>query len=158
MPAPARRRLERALGRDQRGERELALELLAPLTDEARGREHQPPGGEPAQAQLAQHKAGLDRLAEPNLVGENRAALHVTEDPARGLELVGERLEAQPRKAHEGVKARARPHPQGLVDELGSPWRHREAGLELVQEDAVGLEQRRLGLGGPWRGFAALGA
>jgi hypothetical protein len=82
----------------QRGQRELAIELLLPLLHEPRGSQDERLVGQRPHAQLAEDEPGLDRLAHPDLVGEDRATPHLTQHARRRPELVGERLEAQPRQ------------------------------------------------------------
>ena len=69
-------------------EAELRLHLLLPLRDEGRGGEDEDLPGEPADDELLQDDPRLDRLPEADLVREDRAPPHDSQDPQGGLHLV----------------------------------------------------------------------
>ena len=128
-----------ALGHD-RGEGELAVELLLPLLDEAGGGEHQGRARQAPQPQLAKHEGGLDRLAQAHLVGEDGPTLHGPKHPGGGSELVGEGLEAQAGQRDERVEARPRPDRERAFDEPRSDRVDRLAAGEAVEQRRVGAE------------------
>ena len=82
-------------GREDFGRKgELALQLLAPLLDEARWDEDQDPPRDATQAQLRQDEAGLDGLAEADLVGEQPAHRHAGGGALGDVQLVREQPHA----------------------------------------------------------------
>jgi hypothetical protein len=88
------------------GEAELGLQLLAPLPDQRGGDENQHALGHAAQRVFLQHHAGLDRLAQADLVGEQHAAAELLQDFAHGLDLMPQRLDADDlRQAQELVES-----------------------------------------------------
>jgi hypothetical protein len=98
-------------------ERELAFELLAPLLDQASRGEHQHAVGQTAHAQLGQDQPGLDGLAEPHLIREDRPAPHAAQHRLRGAELVVEGFERERRQGQEGVEAGLAPDLHGAIDQ-----------------------------------------
>ena len=85
---------------------ELGLQLLAPLADERSRREHQGALGHAAQRIFLEHHAGFDRLAEPDLIGQQDAAAELLEHLAHRFDLMQQRLEAgEMRQAQELVEA-----------------------------------------------------
>jgi len=87
-----------------RGQTELAVQLLLPLLDQPDRDQDQRPGRQAAQAQLAGDQPGLDGLAQPDLVGQDRPATHRPQRGPGRLELVAERLEPQPRQRHQRLE------------------------------------------------------
>ena len=69
-----RRNLAAVVGRLQRGNAEQGVQLVLPLTQE-RLRDHDEDALGALGHHLGHHETGLDRLAEPHLVGQNAAAL-----------------------------------------------------------------------------------
>ena len=104
-----------APGRSHGRHAELALELLLPLVHQPGRGDHQGAVGQPAQPQLGQDQAGLDGLAQPDLVGQDRPAPHPPQHTASRLQLVVERAEPERRHGKERVEPRPAPYPHGLV-------------------------------------------
>ncbi len=105
---------------------ELPLEFLPPLLGQARRHDHKCPVGKAAHPQLRQHQPCLDRLAEPDLVGENRPAPHPAQHRLRRLPLVVEGLEVKPWLGQQSVKPRPAPHLRSGFDQAGAlpiDWR-----------------------------------
>ena len=108
----------RALGsaRDDEVELELLAQLLGPLLAQRRRREHERGADLAAQQVLLEDDAGLDRLAESDLVGEERAPAQVAHHLQRRLELVREALDAAQRvERQEPVGRRPRREPLGAI-------------------------------------------
>ena len=85
---------------------ELRLKLFPPLAHKRSRCEHQNVLDHAAQHIFLKHHAGLDRLAEPDFVGEQHPAAELFEDLAYGLNLVPEGLDAvQVRQAEKLVEA-----------------------------------------------------
>ena len=103
--------------RDRGGQPELAFQLLAPLIDQTGRGDHQRAVGEPAHPQLGEHQPGLDGLAQPDLVGQDRPAPHPSQHRLHGGKLVVERGETQPRLRQDRVEPRPAPHRTRLVDQ-----------------------------------------
>jgi hypothetical protein len=88
------------------GEAELGLQLLAPLPDQGRRRQYQRALGHAAHRVLLEYHAGLDGLAEADLVGQQHAAAELLQDLAYGLDLVPQRRDAgEMRQAEQFVEA-----------------------------------------------------
>jgi hypothetical protein len=117
---------------DDGRQRELALELLAPLPDETRWCEHEDVSCEATLAKLAQHDAGLDRLTEADLVGEDGPATHLPENDRGRPQLEVKWLEAQLGEPGKGVETRPVPHPDRRLHERRPLARHRGLALELA--------------------------
>jgi hypothetical protein len=90
-----------------RGQTELALQLLAPLLHQTSRRDHQHAVGQPAHPQLGQDQPGLDRLAETNLVSEDRSAAHPSQHHLRGAYMEVERFEGKLFPAEQGLESSA---------------------------------------------------
>ena len=74
---------------DDEGETEAGLHLVAPLREHRWWAGHDDPVDPPAQQKLAGDQPGLDRLAEPDVVGDEQIDARQAERLAQGLELVG---------------------------------------------------------------------
>jgi hypothetical protein len=97
---------QRCVLRGRAGEAEFRLQLLAPLPDQRSRHQHQHALGHATQQVFLEHHAGLDRLAETDLIGEEHAAVELLEHLAHGLDLVPERLDAdEMRQAEKLVEA-----------------------------------------------------
>ena len=125
------------------GDVELGLQLLAPLPDQRRRRQHEHALDHAAQQVLLEHHAGLDGLAEPDLVGEQHPAAKLLEHLAHGLDLVPEGFDAaQMRQAEQLVEA----------------LRQAEMGEALAQPVPAAVAFRRACHGGQERREIELGA
>ncbi len=103
------------------GDVEFGLQLFAPLSDQRGRGEHQHALGHPAQQILLENHAGLDGLAQADLVGEQHPAAELLEHLAHGLDLMPESLDsAKMRKTKQLVEA----------------LRQAEMGETLAQRDA----------------------
>ena len=119
------------------GDVELGLELLPPLPDQRRRSQHQHAVDHAAQQILLEHHAGLDGLAEPDLVGEQHAAAKLLEHLAHGLDLVPEGLDAaQMRQAEQLVEALREA-------EMGKALAQAVPGAIAVRRRLQGVQQRR---------------
>jgi len=88
------------------GQTELGRHLLAPLPDQRCRSEHQHALGHAAQGILLQHHAGLDGLAEADLVGEQDPSAELFQHLANGLDLVPQGLDTgEMRQAEKLVEA-----------------------------------------------------
>src|SRR5256885_8994842 len=83
------------IGNGWRGEafEELALELPLPLYHQGCRGENEHATHEAANEQLLEDDAGLDRLAEPDLVSEDGTPSHVTQNASVDLDLMGQLLD-----------------------------------------------------------------
>jgi len=89
IPAPPPQFLQMAGIDDLEGEAELALQLVAPLAGH-RGRSDDHGIVDPAaQQQLAQDQPGLDRLAQPHIVGDQQVDARQPQRLAQGEQLIG---------------------------------------------------------------------
>jgi hypothetical protein len=85
---------------------EFALQLALPLLDERCRAEDEYTPRESANHELLEDDSGLDRLAEPDLVGEDRAAGHGAAEHTRGdVDLVRELLDCVGVERDEAVEA-----------------------------------------------------
>src|SRR5262249_26675204 len=92
------------------GDVEFALKLLPPLPDERGRSEHKHALDYASQHVFLENHTGLDRLAEPDLVGEQHPAAKLLEHLAYRLDLVPEGLDTmQMRQAEQLVKALREP-------------------------------------------------
>ena len=87
----------------------LAPQLAQPLQDERLGRHHQGAPGAAGVEEAVEDQAGLDRLAQPHLVGQQPAHGIAVAGPLGDVELVGEELDAA---------AEERAQAAGLADAL----------------------------------------
>ena len=92
------------------GDVELRLKLLPPLTDERSRGQHEHAFDHASQHVFLENHAGLDRFAEPDLVGEQHPAAKLLEHLAYRLDLVPEGLDTmQMRQAEQLVEALCEP-------------------------------------------------
>jgi len=117
-----------------------------PLLDQPDRDQDQRPGRQAAQAQLAGDQPGLDGLAQPDLVGQDRAATHRPQRGPSRLELVAERLEPQPRQRHQRLGLGPRPHPDRLLDQHRGGIVDSPALLRAAQQCLVVVDPRRQAL------------
>ena len=142
-PEPFRVAAQQRVVGGRAGNVELGLELLPPLPDQRRRGQHEHAVDHAAQQILLEHHAGLDGLAEPDLVGEQHAAAKLLEHLAHGLDLVPEGLDAaQMRQAEQLVEA----------------LREAEMGKALAQAVPAAVAVRRLLQGAQQRREIELGA
>ena len=145
----------RARGEEREEGVELVEELGQPLEGEVLGHDHQDPLGEAELAQAGEDQAGLDRLAEADLVGEDEARDAVGEDAAGGADLVGEDVDAGGEERAEAVGAAQGLEPEDAGAEREGGGRAGLAGGERVERAAgVGVDGGVVGDGraGPGRG------
>jgi len=114
-----------------------------PLLHQPDRDQDQRPGRQAAQAQLAGDQPGLDGLAEPDLIGQDRPATHRPQRGPSRLELVGERLEPQPRQRHQRLEPGPRPHPDRLVHQCRGGIVDSPALLQAAQQCLVAVEPSR---------------
>ena len=81
----------------------LAPQLAQPLHGQRLGRDHQRALGAAGVQQPVEDQAGLDRLAEPHLVGQQPAHGSAPAGALGGVELVGEELDAAAQERAEAV-------------------------------------------------------
>ena len=79
---------------DLGGEAELGLQFVAPLDGHRRRRGDQDEVDAPAQKQFARDEAGLDGLAEADVVGDQEVHARETEGLAKGEKLIGVQADA----------------------------------------------------------------
>ena len=159
-PSTARRGL---VGRGG-GQAEFVAQFLFPLVHERGHGQHQEPLDHAPGQQFLEHQPGLDRLAQTDLVGEQRPAPQGTEDPQGGAFLVIQMLDAAMGQAQQvvglvGNPPQGGPLAQGVVPEVGQ-GEGRFLELQSGQFDAQrhrrqGRMRGRLDLGG--RGAMGLG-
>ena len=133
VPEPVRIAAQQRVVGGRAGDVELGLQLLPPLPDQRRRGEHEHALDHAAQQILLEHHAGLDGLAEPDLVGEQHPAAKLLEHLAHGLDLVPEGFDAaQMRQAEQLVealrqaemgKALAQPVPAAVAFRRAPAWR-----------------------------------
>ncbi len=132
---------------------ELGLELLPPLPDERGRSEHERALDHPTQQILLEHHAGLDGLAESDLVGEQHAAAKLLEHLAHSLDLVPEGFDlAQVRQAQQLVEALreaemgealAQPVPTAITFRRVLHGGHERREIELGAERDIYVDQRQ---------------
>ena len=116
---------------------EFGLQLFAPLADQRSRREHQHALGHAAQRIFLEHHAGLDRLAEPDLIGKQNAATELLEHLAHRFDLMQQRLDAgEMRQAQELVEALRQA-------EMGEPFAQAEPAAILLGPMHPRRDQRR---------------
>ena len=120
---------------------ELVEELGQPLEGEVLGDHHQDALGEAELAHAGEDQAGLDGLAEADLVGEDEAREAVGEDAAGGADLVGEDVDAGGEERAEAVGAAQGLEAEGAGAERPGGGRAGLAGGERVERAAgVGVD------------------
>ena len=148
------------------GNRELVEHLIAPLAHQRWGREHQDTTRQSPDRVLLEHQAGLDRLAETDLVAQQRPTSHGPHHLAGGVELERVVIDApQQRRAQQDFEAAEQREPLRrlvepvvlgrvvvpLVETLEEPAVFR---LELERRGRrqVARQQSGVGIGGarPW--------
>ena len=170
LPEPFRVAAQQRVVGGRAGNVELRFELLLPLPDERRRSQHQDAVDDAAQEILLEYHAGLDGLAEPDLVGKQNAAAILLEHLARGLDLIPEGFDAaQMRQAEQLIEAlreaemgeafaQAIPDAIAVRRLLQGVQQRRE--IELGAERKIDLNQRqrrRYGRrNGPFRGRPGL--
>jgi hypothetical protein len=93
--------------------------LPLPLRDERRRRQHQDRPHQPAHQQLREDQAGLDGLAQPDLVAEHRPPAQAAQDGGRGAGLVLEEFHlAYHRQRDEAIEPGMRGQPGGAQGEV----------------------------------------
>ncbi len=135
-----------ALRGEQREERvELVEQLREPLEGEVLGDDDDDALGDPELAHAGEDEPRLDRLPEPDLVGEDEARHAIRQDAPRGAHLVREHVHARGEERAERVRAaeRLEAHDAGAERERGR--RAGVAGGELVERPARPLLDRRVG-------------
>ena len=155
-PAAAAVRDPASSGDDGRRQAELALQLVAPLLDQAGRGEHERAFGQAPQPQLGQDQAGFDGLAQPDLVGQDRPAAHAAQHRGCRFALIVERLERQLRQGQERVETGPAQHRNRLIHQGGCCRVDRRAGGQPGQQPGQGSRQDRLienrrGVGQPWQ-------
>ena len=105
-PEPLRIAAQQRVVGGRAGNVEFGLQLLPPLPDQRRRGQHEHALDHAAQQILLEHHAGLDGLAEPDLVGQQHPAAKLLQHLAHGLDLIPEGLDAaQMRQAKQFVEA-----------------------------------------------------
>ena len=108
----------RARCRDgRRSQGELGLQLGTPLIDQVRRAEDREALDLAAVDELAQDQAGLDRLADADVIGDQQPRGFLAERHHQRGELVGARLEVDPAGTSERAGAAAQGKPEGIAQE-----------------------------------------
>ena len=107
-------------GDSDRVEIEFALELAGPLLDEMRRAQHGETVDLAAIDQLAQDQPGFDGLADADIVGDQQPHDGKAQRHQQRHELVGARLEAEPRRRAERPGAAPQRQPQRLGQQPGA--------------------------------------
>ena len=94
------------IGRGVEVLKELLLQLALPLPHQRCRREDERAAGQAANRQLPVDDARLDRLAEPDFVGEDRAAAHLPQHALGNVDLVRQLLDGVGAQRDEPVEAR----------------------------------------------------
>ena len=90
---------------------ELVLHLLAPLDAQARRADHEHRAGPVPQDQLLDDQPGLDRLAQPDVVGDQQVGPRHAERPYQRVELVVLNVDAAAERSLEQALVRAGQRP-----------------------------------------------
>jgi hypothetical protein len=108
-------------GRPSQGK--LGLQLGTPLIDQVRRAEDREALDLAAVEELTQDQAGLDRLADPDVIGDQQSRGFLAERHHQRGELVGARLEVDPAGASERAGAAPQRKPEGIAQEQrGLTW------------------------------------
>ena len=123
---------------------ELLAQLLLPLLGQVRRAEDHEPVGLAAVQQLAGDEAGLDGLADADVVGDQQAHRVQLEGHQQRDELVGARLDGDAAEGAEGAGAAAEAQADGLAQQAGA--------AEVTRLGRVGQIEGRGGRSAPGRG------
>ena len=140
-------------------DRELPAHLPLPLLDERRRHQDQDRADQAADHQLGEDQAGLDRLAQADLVAEHGPAAEPPQDGLGRADLVLQRVDvADQRQRDQPVESRVRRQPGGFQGQLEVPQPGRlgrlgqnDGPVPGVELDPHPLLGRPLAIGGPAR-------
>ena len=113
--------LERGRGGDgHRLDAEMALQLFRPLFHQVWGAEHGKGIHLAAIHEFAQDEAGLDGLADADIIGDEQAQAGLSQGHEQRYQLVGARLEGDLGGGAEGTSAAAQGETQGIGQQQGA--------------------------------------